>query len=517
MTMPPPDNSRIQIASRLLEFEEFFTPKYKQKLVELPAAGMDIYVVSDLHLAGGLTLSQTYTGTENFFADNDFRRFLDFAHERLSSRNKRAYLMINGDFIDFLRVADVPKTNVDFARWEDTLRSIGITDKPASWLQRSISRKEKKFGLKTHNYKSVWRLGVVLKGHAVVFAALAQWLDHGHHLAITKGNHDLEWYWPEVRNFLRLSLAQAIHLLHPRTTLNQCLDRVFNGLTFVDDACVIDSTIYIEHGHKYDRIAHVVGGPTLGTNDDELNLPFGSFFNRYFINRIELAYPFYDNVRPRQNILPLLLREHFFYGLKILFAYFPFALRVIPKGYFRYLLKPLTGYLLAFGIPLALAIVAWGQRIGVWLTSPDSAPHTAQGAIDLLEQKGVGLLKDTGMLFLTYIFSRIVTHFQLDQPDYLRQWALPIVRKNPGYQCVTMGHTHNPEQYDVGGRWYINSSTWIPVIEADSSAVREDRTYAVVLFERLEKGQLTINPLLRWNDDAGRLEPLDIVTHAEES
>src|SRR2546427_1927017 len=44
----------------------------------------------------------------------------------------------------------------------------------------------------------------------------------------------------------------------------------------------------------------------------ELNLPFGSFFNRYLLNRIELVFPYLDNVRPRQNLLPMLFEKDFF-------------------------------------------------------------------------------------------------------------------------------------------------------------------------------------------------------------
>jgi hypothetical protein len=93
---------------------------------------------------------------------------------------------------------------------------------------------------------------------------------------------------------------------------------------------------------------------------------------------------------------------------------------------------------------------------------------------DVMRNEALGFLKDTGMIFLSYLFSRVVAHFQLDQPDFLKTWALPILQQNPQYRCVTMGHTHNPEQFLVGGAWYINSSTWIPVIETESADLRED-------------------------------------------
>src|SRR5512143_1663945 len=74
--------------------------------VRYDARGAEIFVVSDLHIASGRNAAGVYKGTENFFADDSFARFLAWAQE--SKRTDRALLVINGDIFDFLRMTDYP-------------------------------------------------------------------------------------------------------------------------------------------------------------------------------------------------------------------------------------------------------------------------------------------------------------------------------------------------------------------------------------------------------------------------
>ena len=96
---------------------------------------------------------------------------------------------------------------------------------------------------------------------------------------------------------------------------------------FIADAAVFDDEFYIEHGHRYDRRNTVLGEKVLD-GGEELNIPFGSFFSRYLINHIELAFPFFDNVRPNESLLPLLVRERFFLALRLLFRH---VLRIVDS------------------------------------------------------------------------------------------------------------------------------------------------------------------------------------------
>ena len=130
----------------------------------------EIFVVSDLHIAAGRNKAGVYQGTENFFADESFERFL--IHANKSKKTKNAILIINGDIFDFLRVTDFPGKvkkprptrqikklmkfkplnfgNINFEdeaaeykEWSEELAKVGI-NKPITELIKSISKKEKK-------------------------------------------------------------------------------------------------------------------------------------------------------------------------------------------------------------------------------------------------------------------------------------------------------------------------------------------------------------------------------------
>ena len=90
--------------------------------VPFDAQQREIFVVSDLHLAAGRGLDGNYEGTENFFADDSFARFL----LDLRTQQKGMVLVINGDFVDFLRVDRTPQHDSDYAAWEQELSKIGI-------------------------------------------------------------------------------------------------------------------------------------------------------------------------------------------------------------------------------------------------------------------------------------------------------------------------------------------------------------------------------------------------------
>ena len=121
-------------------------------------------------------------------------------------------LIINGDFIDFLRITDYPDSPRDFNEWLQAIQLVDITNYAnAESLNASIAVEQKEgYGLKTNDFKSVWKLHVSTDGHVKIIEALADWLADGHKLIITKGNHDLEWFWPAVRNYLRYRLAEKL-------------------------------------------------------------------------------------------------------------------------------------------------------------------------------------------------------------------------------------------------------------------------------------------------------------------
>ena len=160
-------------------------PVYGEEIVSIEMDNREVFVISDLHIAAGLNDNGNYDGTENFFADQSLSRFLNHLKTQ-KSPSKKALLIINGDFVDFLRIRNIPQSPGDFETWSQMLGILGIPQS-ASILKSSISKKELDYGLKTPDFKSVWKLHICQKGHPAVFQSLAFWIMDGNDLIIVKG------------------------------------------------------------------------------------------------------------------------------------------------------------------------------------------------------------------------------------------------------------------------------------------------------------------------------------------
>ena len=472
----------------------------------------DIFVISDLHIASGRDRLGVYQGTENFFADEAFERFLTNASWTV--KEKKALLVINGDTFDFLRVTDFPgkvaKSHLKpfrgeivsaFTKRQQELGRIGI-HKTVQELEHSISSRERKYGLETDDYKTIYKLIKIREGHPRAFAALGDWLRKGHRILILKGNHDLELVWYSVRNYIRLLIAEAAA---DHSLSGGLLNTVLPNLSFADDSVLIDDTLYLEHGHRYDKFAMVLGSPTLKKQPSQINLPFGSFFNRYLINRVELYYPYLDKVRPVGNVVPILVRENFPLAIRIFGSQLPFAVRTLMTNgrYVWFMLRRVLPLLLAL-IPIVIyaLFTFWpGIQNGIALESQLSG----------IEQTALKALGSVGALVLTYFLARIIGWLQLVEPSSLDDYAHRLFLKTGSqYRMMSMGHTHNPGSYTNGSQHvFYNTGTWIPVIETTTAEVREDGNYTFLHLTRDPDDRLmpVTDQLQRWNDDAGRPDP----------
>lgn len=462
---------------------------YEQPVVQINSALREVVIISDLHLSTGLQEDNNYDGTENFFADESCERFIQFLLK--NQKNHKTILVINGDFIDFIRIRHYPTTESEFSDWQDALSNIGM-QKQIIELKNSISKKEKDFGLKTDAYKSVWKLHKCIMGHKILFRQLANWLNEGNQLVILKGNHDLEWYWAAVRDYLRYSLASFFS----NATIDES-NVVIKNLLFADDAVIIDGKIYIAHGHAYENITEVKGSPVV-EGGTQLSLPFGSFLNRYLINRLELAYPFLDNVRPTQKILPLLIRERFPLALKYLAYYIPFTILIIPKKMYREVFKYLFDIFFIIILPVAITAYAIYKNVQV--------PQTVNTSV--IGSQLINLLKNLSPLILSYFLGRILSMARLSSPPTFFPFAKKIFEERKTIKTVVFGHTHNPEQFKHNDNWYFNTGTWMPVYDISMADVRLDKTYTFLHIIPGTTEQVEKQALLRWNDDALRTESM---------
>ncbi len=462
---------------------------YGDAAVSINSNEKEIVVISDLHLSSGLQENGNYDGTENFYADDSLARFLQYLAAKQTG--KKTILIINGDFIDFIRIRHFPDTNAEFETWSKLLANIGI-NKTVQELKGSISKKETDYGLKTDDYKSVWKLHKCVYGHKAIFQQLAYWLLDGNQLFILKGNHDLEWYWAAVRNYLRYILSAFSEIIPPNhiTDINQ-------NLVFIDDSLIIDGKIHVVHGHVFENMTEVKGASVLNEGK-ELNLPFGSFLNRYLINRLELAYPFLDNIRPTGKVLPLLIRERFPLAIKVLLHYIPFTFLIIPKKMYRQVFKYLFDIFMIIILPVAITVYALYKNIHL----------PALKSSSLIGGQLISILKNLAPLFLSYIFARIMAMARLNSPPTFFPFAQKIYQSNSNIQTVVFGHTHNPEIQREGDKFYFNTGTWMPVYDLSMADVRLDKTYTYLHIVSGSSKAVKSQLLLRWNDDASRPEPM---------
>jgi UDP-2,3-diacylglucosamine pyrophosphatase LpxH len=266
---------------------------------------MELIVISDLHLSAGYNKeTMKYSRNEDFFFDEEFKRFLEY-FQRRNSRNKTYYhLIIAGDMFDFLQVVPDGHTLDDYKKKVSN-------ENPTT----TITSAERKYGLGTEADKTVWKLGLIAKGHEVFFQALAIFLSKGNCLSIITGNHDIELYWAKVRNALKDHIVETER---DAITKQQIKSRIRFYPWFYYDK---EYKTYIEHGNQYDTLNSfqyllcplfipkrkiTVFGPKRSVFESKpknLWLPFGSFFVRYFFNKLEAIHPFADNIKPLTKYL----------------------------------------------------------------------------------------------------------------------------------------------------------------------------------------------------------------------
>lgn len=433
----------------------------------------NVYIISDLHLAEGNQGNGIYLGTENFFADLPFESFINHL---LDNDSNQSSLLINGDFVDFIRITHIPEGN-DYSIWQSELKKAG-KEYSIEDLQESVSKKEKKYGLKTHDFKCVWKLHKAIAGHAPVFTALAKWVDNGNELVITKGNHDIEWHWILLQDYLKFNLFDLSEHQLKKSDFDQ-------NISFKDSARIND--IHIEHGHRFEKMTRVKGNATLDPEGrpKELRMPMGSFFNRYLINKVEMYYPFVDNYKGGEKFAKIFFREKFTTALKLLLDSGSYLFYILLK-FKRKSLVELLLHFLSKGIPAILLAYALQQFIQ---------------SSDVLN-RWLALLS-LGPISVNILFNFLFRIFGYNDKG-LKDNAYDLAKQNPEVNIVVLGHNHNPE-YDIRkGIHYINSGTWIPTHEVNQSIIRNSPLYTVIRIRTNETK--SVCELLNWNPNTHCLE-----------
>jgi UDP-2,3-diacylglucosamine pyrophosphatase LpxH len=452
-----------------------------------------VLVVSDLHLGSGADpLTGTWPAAENFLADGAFAAWL----EHYAPQAEDTVLILNGDIFDVLRVADVPATGAELSRWSQRLTALGVPRSPQE-LRASIVKSERRYGLKTNDYKTVWKLMRIAEGHPRVFAALAGWVAGGGRVLLTAGNHDVELHWPLVRRAIRWELAEH----------GAQRELVAERVMFEDSHVVLDN-LYVEHGHRYEEMTRVDGPPELPGRPDEINLPLGSFVNRYVINRVEALDPFLDNVKPVQRSLLRLARQR---PLKILGTYF---------GAWRFLLRALAKRRLntsVLTIAAALALPPIVAPLALVLLTPfrDTVLGFLPAGVGTVVTIVIGVLLSGAFPYVAGVLGELVrrgpgTDRQLEGSRRAVATALASGTRTRRYVC--MGHTHvcTVERIDdAGEHLYLNTGTWIALWPEDRPDLVGRTVYTYALFEAGADGYA--GAALEWDEHADRPRPARIL------
>lgn len=243
-----------------------------------------IVVISDLHIGAGKLDD----------CDQELERGLVDFLSSLSTDDSPIELVINGDFLDFVQ-ADP---------WEiNGLESRTLTGIPLCFTE----------------LHSVSKLKSILQSHKAVFSGLNLFLARavGNRLVILPGNHDVDFYWPAVRNGFVAAVGSGSEEIAAKIFFH--LDQVYRPK--------IAPGVWIEHGHQYDPINSFFVPQFDATGkkrepksfwsnalppifDDlagekRLYECIGTRFLIKFINRLDSEYPFVDNVKPFSRFLKI--------------------------------------------------------------------------------------------------------------------------------------------------------------------------------------------------------------------
>jgi len=182
----------------------------------------NLIVLSDVHLGSDLVHcvqpDAPHRDARDDARDRQLSALFDWYRQH-PDRGLPWKLVIAGDFIDFVGMS-VPAP--DSALW---------TPPNAEDLELGLG------GAEDH---TIYKLRCVARRHRAVFEALARFVNAGNRIVMVRGNHDVDFHWPQVQDeFVR---QLAMHAPIPRGSIE------FSPWFYYEEGLV-----FVEHGHQYDR------------------------------------------------------------------------------------------------------------------------------------------------------------------------------------------------------------------------------------------------------------------------
>ena len=241
--------------------QEQAKPKDAKARLELP-----VLFASDFHLGEHSKDLQRIEYLKKIRTyDREFCDFLEY-HEENRLEGKAWRLVIAGDFLDFIAVTFMP------AQDEDSIE---------------VLEDEERFGLDNSEQKCVWKLDHIIARHRELFTYLADFVARGHHLEMLYGNHDVEFYWPQVQERFVEALIE-IYFGGERVVGAKPADfrhRVHFHQWFLYEP----GHFYIEHGNQYDDFSSFEQRlhPLMPYDKRYIAMPISHLAIRYFVNQYE--------------------------------------------------------------------------------------------------------------------------------------------------------------------------------------------------------------------------------------
>lgn len=465
------------------------------KIIQITEEEHSLIILSDFHISGGkLPGSGKYRPTENFFYDEEFSRFID--HLIQTKGDLPWKMIINGDFLDVIRLTDYPATDAQFQQWEQLLKSVGIYKEIS---ESDVSKHERKFGLKTHEYKSVWKLDFIAKAHPKVFSALSRFVGEGNSLVLIKGNHDIEFCWPGFQELFVQILLRGLQL-KPAPAQTQAIS---NRISFVDEAYVIEDSIYIEHGHQYEDITYLKSN-LLPWDKQQIFLPFGSFMNRYFLNKAEQIAPYLDNIKPPTAYLDAVIKSYPLKAFKQLLGTLFLARRVFKKKEYKWdAIKLILKALKYIIIPLAVLLL---------FALPLLIPAYKNFLLNIpLVGKYLADIKIGTLLSVLSVLNPIILALLKPKHDLVTKAVIKILNENSNIKLryIILGHFHLCDRRQYESCTYLNCGSWTPKIVLEEK-LRAAINFAFLRFDKIPAGGFLEPQILEWNDCAGRCDEVKL-------
>jgi predicted phosphodiesterase len=379
-------------------------------------------IVSDLHLGAGFFDLDTGNVLEDFIVDETFARFLHEMKEESENQGTDFELIMNGDVMEFLQVPALDQFEPRRAYTPENYRSSSEED-------------------------SAKKVDLIIKGHPMFFSALREFIKPANpqrKVTIVKGNHDVDLYWPAVKERIR----QAVYAIGEERA----------RLLAFEEVSINRESIYVEHGNQYAEKVNRVDNfekPLDPEHEGQLAIPAGSRFVIEFFNQVEWEKWWVDSVKPMTALIWYALALDFPFAVKTLVAFLKVApililgmaseddLRAQAEQLVRELEDEAQVRVLSQRYAEDEAFRrAFNARVDRLLEAADAPPEIARARLDEIAAFNLG-------------------KSIIDDINSALHRAAEVKARETGAEIVVFGHTHDPrcERLESGGL-YLNSGTW---------------------------------------------------------